>query len=393
VTPDERSRLDTSIRAELSTRLERVSDRGAISLLGAGRDLESSLEEGRRFLERMAPGGWSTPGWPVDHGGRGWDEDHLEVFAEVLDDFERPDLYPFLIGLGTAGPMIIRHGTADQQHRFLDGIRTGEDLWCQLFSEPDAGSDLVSLRTRAHHQDGRWRIQGHKLWASRASVARFGLLLARSNPDAPPHHAMTVFLVDMSSAGISLSPIRQMNGDVHFYEVFLDDVVLDDSDRLGPIDGGWRVAMDTLGAERASAAALGGRGVGPEAVLELLDGNRNHQTSTGRHATVIRDRAARAFSELTLLHEGARHRRPEGHKLRFAAAARSLAALSYDVHGPQSMLDDGPWSAVETTAPSVSIRGGTDEVQRTVIGERVLGLPREPRPDMIANRTTTTTQD
>ena len=383
MTEDEREALAVMIRSVLSDRLTRRRDRTPVSLLGAGRDLESSLEEGRRFLESLGPGGWSTPGWPVDHGGLGWSEDRLELFGEILEEFERPDLYPFLIGLGTTGPMILRHGTDRQRRRHLEGIRTGSELWCQLSSGPDAGSDLVALRTRARRHEDHWQITGHKLWASRASVADFGLLLARSNNEAAPHRGLTVFLLDMDSPGISLGPIRQMNGDIHFYEVFLDDVIVSDEARLGPVDGGWGVAMDTLGAERASAAVLGGRGMGPEAVTALLADHRgpDRATSHDDHDAVIRDRAARAFGELTLLHQGARQRHPEGHKVRFAAASRSLAALAHQVRGAHAMVDHGPWSVIETTAPSVSIRGGTDEVQRNVIAERILGLPREPRPD------------
>lgn len=363
------------MRAVLAERLTPSQGHRTISLLGAGRDLDETLRQGRAFLEALAPGGWSTPGWPSRHGGLGMGEDELETLATVLDEFDRPDLYPFLIGLGTAGPMIIRHGTLQQQQRHLDPIRTGAELWCQLFSEPDAGSDLASLRTRATFDGSNWTIQGHKLWASRASIAQWGLLLARSNPQASSHRGLTVFIIDMSAAGITLAPIRQMNGDIHFYEVFFDDVIVSDAQRIGPVDEGWRVAMDTLSSERSAAAALGGRGVDVNAVGHLLEGSSVAETSH----SVVRDRAARTVTELMLLEMGHGFVRPEGHKIRFGAVARALASLSHQVRGATAMLDEGEWSALETTAPSVSIRGGTDEVQRNIIGERVLGLPREPR--------------
>lgn len=373
--------MTTSIDAPFADRLRSVLDArlprrrtAALSLLGAGIDVRRSVDEGRAYLAAMTDGGWATPGWPVEWGGAGLSGDELDVFAELIDEYDRPDPYVFLIGLGTAGPMIIRHGSDEQRARYLEPIRTGAEVWCQLFSEPDAGSDLSALRTRARRDGDDWIVDGHKFWVSRAEVATWGLLLARTNPDAPPRRGITTFILPMSEPGVSISPIRQMNDDAHFYEVFLDRVRIPDSQRLGPVDAGWTIALETLGAERGAAGSLGGVGMAPHAVVDLLAA---HPAATD---PLVRQHAARAYTALRLLELGRNGPLVEGAKLRFSSAARSFIDLTRRVRGTDALLDDGHLTLLELTSPSLSIRGGTDEIQRNVIGERVLGLPREPRP-------------
>ena len=367
------STLASDLRSILDTRLPRRRTR-ELSLLGAGVDVERSLVAGREYLARMAHDGWATPSWPVEHGGAGLSGDELDVFAEIADEYERPDLYLFLIGLSTAGPMIIRHGTHEQRSRYLEPIRTGTEVWCQLFSEPDAGSDLSALRTRAIRDGDDWVIDGHKLWVSRAEVATWGLLLARTNPTASQRHGITAFVLPMTTPGVTIAPIRQMNQDAHFFEVFLDGVRIADEQRLGPIDAGWPIALETLGAERGAAGSLGGVGLTPSAVVDLLTG---HPAASD---PIVRQQAARTYTLLRLLELGVTGPLAEGGKLRFTIAARAFIELSRRVRGSDALIDDGHVTLLELTSPSLSIRGGTDEIQRNTIGERVLGLPREPRP-------------
>lgn len=343
-------------------------------MLGAGADSELTVAAGRDYLQRMEPGGWATPGWPVEYGGAGLDPADEALFNELLDDYERPDLYPFLIGLSTAGPMICRHGTDAQRARLLAPTRSGREIWCQLFSEPDAGSDLASLRTRARPSRGGWAVDGHKFWVSRASYADWGLLLARTDPDLPARRGITAFVLPMDSSGVTISPIRQMNGDRNFYEVFLDNVHIDDSLRLGPVHAGWSIALETLSAERSAAGALGMVGLGPDSVVELI---RDHPAAND---PFVRALAAEAYTRLLLLRVSHRGRPVEGSKILFAAAVRSYIALARRLRGLSAQLHDDAWTPLELTAPSLSIRGGTDEIQRNLIAERVLGLPREPRP-------------
>lgn len=365
-------------RAVLATRLpKRRPDGRPPALLGAGVSLEEQRERGRAYLEALADGGWGTPSWPVEAGGAGLDRDELLELERLHADYERPDLYLFAIGLGMAGPMIARHGTPDQRARHLDAIRTGREIWCQLFSEPQAGSDLASLRTRARRDGDGWLISGHKTWVSRASLADYGLLLARTDPDARRHEGLTVFILPMDAAGVTVAPIRQMNGDDHFCEVFLEDVRLDDSHVLGAVGEGWRVAMSTLAAERGVAADAG---VPPQAVLALL---REHG---GADDPLTRDAAGRAIVTLALPAICRREGFDDGAKVLAAEGARQLAALARELRGPAAALDDGPWAMLELTAPSLSIRGGTDEIQLNVIAERVLGLPREPRGESADGR-------
>lgn len=368
--PDElRERLRAIFRARLPPRERRP----AVSLLGAGQD-EAAVARGRAYLQALAEGGWGTPAWPPEAGGAGLDEEALRVWSVVAEEHERPDLYPFLIGIEMVGPILVRFGSDDQRRRWLEPIRTGREIWCQLFSEPEAGSDLAALRTRAERTGSGWRVRGHKLWVSRAAYATWGLLLARTGTEAARHAGLTTFALRMDAAGVRTAPIRQMNGDEHFHEVFLDDVEISDADRIGAVGEGWAVAMSTLARERVAAADAGAPGLSPALVLELL-------RDSGRLGDALsRQRAAEVIARLALLRLGREQGTSLGAKLVLADAVRRLVELARDVRGPAATLEDETWSMLDLTAPSLSIRGGTDEIQLDVIAERELGLPREPRP-------------
>ena len=240
------------VRSELSARLApRPVDR-PVSVLGAGND---DLEAGRRYLAALAGTGLAVPSWPREYGGLGATPAEVAIVRRELADFDVPDLYPYLVGLELIGPTLLAHGTPEQCARWLPPIATGEEIWCQLFSEPGAGSDLAGLSTRAHAEGDEWRVHGQKVWTSRGAYSRFGLLLARHDPTVPKHQGITAFGIDLRGAGVDVRPLRQMNGDAHFTEVFLDDAIVRDADRIGAAGEGWRVALTCLSFERGAATA------------------------------------------------------------------------------------------------------------------------------------------
>ncbi|MDQ1375617.1 MAG: hypothetical protein QOJ09_2955, partial [Actinomycetota bacterium] len=204
------------MRQVLDERLPRRTDRAVPSVLGAGSD---DLEAGRAFLAALAEDGLATPTWPVAYGGMGATPEDAAIVNEELAAFERPDLYPFMVGISLVGPTLLTHATDAQKDRWLPAIRSGEEIWCQLFSEPDAGSDLAGLRCRAVRDGEQWRVSGTKVWSSRAHYSRWGLLLARTDFSVPKHAGITAFALDMTAPGVDVRPLRQMNGDTHFNEV------------------------------------------------------------------------------------------------------------------------------------------------------------------------------
>jgi alkylation response protein AidB-like acyl-CoA dehydrogenase len=296
-------------------------------------------------------------------------------------------LYPYLVGLALVGPTLVAHGTAEQQSRWLPHIRRGDEIWCQLFSEPDAGSDLANLSTRAVRDGDTWRVTGQKVWTSRGSYSRRGLLLARTDIHAPKHDGITAFGIDMHAPGVEVRPLRQMNGDAHFTEVFFDHAPVDDRDRIGAVGDGWRVALTTLAHERGAVGSPGGSFLDVERLIRLA------RARGGVHDPALRDALVRVVIDARVAsltarraRDGARAGRPgpegSGLKLRGAAAFKAFVDVAMRLLGADALCDpQAEWQTLFLTAPSLSIRGGTDEVQRNIIGERVLGLPGEPRVD------------
>ncbi len=373
------------VRAELTTRLAARVAGEFTTILGSGSD---DLETGRRYLQALAGSGLAVPSWPREYGGLDATPDQVGVVRAELAAFAVPDLYPYLVGLELVGPTLIAHGRADQCARWLPKIATGEEIWCQLFSEPGAGSDLAGLATRSTRDGEQWTVNGQKVWTSRGSYAEWGLLLARHDPTVPKHRGITAFGLDLRGAGVDVRPLRQMNGDAHFTEVFLDDAVVADADRIGDVGDGWRVALTCLSYERGASTAGGTSG--------LLDVNRliDLARAKGRASDpLLRDALARLVIESRVMGYTARRARdtalagrpgPEGSgmKARGAALFKAYTALAARILGADATIDPhGEWQTLFLTAPSISIRGGTDEIQRNIVGERVLGLPEEPRVD------------
>ena len=375
-------RFRSTVRNTLATRLPARQNHDVPRLYGVG-ESEEDRERGRSFLKLFADLGWTTPAWPTQHGGAGLSSAHTVVISQELEAFDVPDLYPFDVGLRMVASVLLRHGTDDQRHRWLQGIRVGDDVWCQLFSEPGAGSDLGSLNCRAELIDGGWVVNGHKIWSSRAAYSQWGLLLCRTATTENKHHGLTAFALPMGADGVTVEPIRQMNGDDHFAEVLLREVRIEDDCRLGEIDAGWGVAMTTLANERAGLRTAG-LGVHAQQVRGLLEMRPNDPLLRAQVLDVIIDlevtrmTAQRAAAAIVM---GATPG-PEGSgaKLRSTALLEHLTEVALDALGDDSLVDDNPWAPLVLTVPSLSIRGGTSEIQRNIISERVLGLPRDSRP-------------
>jgi len=372
------------VRTELATRLAPRRDDRAVSVLGAGND---DLDAGRRYLGALAGTGLAVPAWPKEYGGLGATPAEVAIVRRELGEFDVPDLYPYLVGLELIGPTLLAHGTPEQCARWLPSIATGEEIWCQLFSEPGAGSDLAGLSTRARAEGDVWRANGQKVWTSRGAYSQWGLLLARHDSGVPKHQGITGFGIAMDAEGVDVRPLRQMNGDAHFTEVFLDDARVLDGDRIGAVGEGWRVALTCLSFERGAATTGSSGG--------LLDVERLIELARARGLLsdrVVRDAIARLVVDLRVMsltirraRDIARSGQPgpagSGLKLRGSKTFRDYTNLAERLLGADALTATEPWHTLFLTAPSLSIRGGTDEIQRNIVGERVLGLPEEPRLD------------
>ncbi len=370
------------VRRALAALLPRRDPDAPATVLGAGSD---DLEAGRRWLAGAADsGGWAVPTWPRRFGGRDATADEARLIAEVLADFAVPDLYPYAVGLSLVGPILLDRGTPDQQRRWLRRIADGSEIWCQMFSEPDAGSDLANLATRAVRDGDDWILEGQKVWTSRGLYSRWGMCMARTDPEQPKHRGITMFAVDMTAPGVEVRPLHQMNGDEHFTEVFLSEVRVPDSDRLGDLGAGWAMAMEVFAHERASLGGSGG-GLDPgqgEAWFHRLAGRGALNDPVRRDAAlrILTAQRVAGWTTRRLAAAGEAGSGGSGAKLRQVAIFKARTGLDEDARGPEGMLT-GEGHVEFLTGPSMSIRGGTDEIQRNIIGERVLGLPPEPRVD------------
>jgi alkylation response protein AidB-like acyl-CoA dehydrogenase len=329
----------------------------------------------------LAAAGLVAPHWPAPWGLGADADEQLLIEEELLRaGVERPD-NP--IGIGWAGPTLLAGGTPEQQQRWLPGILDGSAFWCQLFSEPGAGSDLASLRTRAERDGDVYVVTGQKIWSTWAFRADWGILLARTDPAAPRQRGISYFVVDMRSPGIEVRPLVEMTGGTHFSEVFLDDVRIPVEQRIGSEHGGWALAKVTLANERVSLSEGGVLwGMGPR-TADLFD---RVAAGGGIADPALRQRAARVHTQAVLhdamrgvVHDSVRKALSDEHGQEVMALAKDLRGAA-GMLGVQSAeaeeLDVWHWGYLFSRA--LTIGGGTAEIQRTIIGERLLGLPREP---------------
>jgi alkylation response protein AidB-like acyl-CoA dehydrogenase len=335
------------------------------------------------------------------HGGLELSPRLQRVVDERLDAVteHRPSFF-HVIGHGMGAPMLNAHGTEEQKKRFLRPLFTGEEIWCQLFSEPDAGSDVAGLATRAVRDGDEWVVNGQKVWTTVAHVSKWGMLVARTDPSAPKHRGMTYFLIDMEAEGVDIRPLRQITGEAEFNEVYMTDVRIPDAHRIDDVGAGWRVAITTLMNERvAIGAAVRPRNEGP--IGDLLSvwseyggdaADRDHVVKLWAQAEAARLTNIRASQNSEAGTPG-----PEGStsKLVYAELNKKIYELATELMGPEGMLYDS-YDFIQPTeddpvstdmrrrflrSRANSIEGGTSEIMRNILGERVLGLPGEPRVD------------
>jgi alkylation response protein AidB-like acyl-CoA dehydrogenase len=381
---------DSPADAEFRAEARRVLEEAVSALPGPEpATVEERLPFFRQFQAAIQRAGYAGLSWPREYGGRDATLTEQAIFLQEYDRAGAPDRLN-LLGEGLAGPTIIDFGTDAHKQRFLPPILSGEEIWCQLFSEPNAGSDLASLETRAERDGDGWRITGQKVWTSRAQVAAYGLLLARTGGGAR-HKGITYFLLPMDSEGVTIRPLRHMLGEAEFNEVFLDDVHVPDDLRIGDVDGGWRVAMATLSYERVALAT--GRVNVQRLVGDLVrlvrEGERDGRPLADDVALrrKVADLYARAqvqrvngLRALSSLEQGTPGPEASIGKLLSAPLVEDLADLALSLSGLDGQLDeDGeldPWLRLSYQARGTSIAGGTTFIQRNIVAERVLGLPR-----------------
>ena len=350
----------------------------------------------RQWQRLLFEGGYAGLTWPTAHGGQGVDAKIRAVFTEEADRAGAPERLN-TVGEDFAGPTIVAFGTEAQQARFLTPILRGDEVWCQLFSEPESGSDLASLRTRATRVDGGWRVSGQKIWTSRAHLAANAILLARTGgEDKPRHRGITYFLLPMDSPGITVRPLAHMLGEAEFNEVFLDDVFVPDDLVLGAVDGGWPVAMATLGFERVAIAT--GRVNTARAVADIVADVRAMTDSSGRPLGAdanVRAQVADLYGR-ALVHHAIGQRvltaAADGDapgpatsigKLYFcplvedlADFRQSLSPLGGQLAPEEQAAGESRWQRLAYQARGTAIAGGSTFIQRNIVAERLLGLPR-----------------
>ena len=340
----------------------------------------------RWWQERLAEGGWAGLTWPPRYGGRGMSVVHEAIFLEEAARRDAPDPLN-LLGMILAGPTILVHGTQAQKDRYLPTILTGEQIWCQGFSEPGAGSDLAALRTRATKVEGGYVVTGQKVWTSFAHEADQCMLLARTGAAGDAKHAgITYFLASMDN--IDVRPLVMINGDKDFNELFLNDVFVADDDVLGAVGGGWPVALTTLAFERGSLAftlgAMSGRVL--DRLVDLVVASGAHDdplivTDVGRYAADVEALRLGTIRQMSALSHG-KTPGAEGSavKLAWARVMQAMTRTALQIAGPEGIVTDhevgARWTSGYLRTRGNSIEGGTDEINKSIIAERVLGLPR-----------------
>jgi alkylation response protein AidB-like acyl-CoA dehydrogenase len=389
-------------RAEVRAWLAANAPMEALTAVGGGLTPPASheptfLATAKAWQTRKFDAGWACLQWPRAWGGR----DATPIQGIIFQQEEGPYSVfsrAFRIGQGICGPTVAAWATEAQKQRYLPKIASGEEIWCQLFSEPAGGSDLAGLRTRAVSDGDGWIVNGQKIWTSFAHIAQFGLLLARTDPKAPKHHGLTMFFVDMNSPGIEVRPIRQANGERDFNEVFFTDLRIPDSQRLGAVGEGWRVSLTTLMNERMTLGSTPYTGFaelfqlcckapGPAGGLAIDDrAVRSRLADFATRASGLKYNGMRAISAISRGEPPG----PENSigKLVAASTLQEIAMMALDLQGRAGVVDDCSLSpevvrlqAALMRSPATRIEGGTDEILKNIIAERVLGLPQDFRAD------------
>jgi alkylation response protein AidB-like acyl-CoA dehydrogenase len=380
-----REEIAAWLKANLVGEFEQLKFRG-----GPG-DEHMFPEERKRWEQKLAEGGWTCVGWPKEHGGRAATIEQQVIFFEEYARAGAPGRVGH-IGEGLAGPTIIAFGSDEQKQKYLPAIVSGKELWCQGYSEPSAGSDLANVKTKARLDEagGKWVINGQKVWTSLAHESDWCFVIARTDPDSVAHKGLGFFLVSMHQPGVTVRPIEQLTGTSEFNEVFFDDAVAEDI-VAAPGDG-WKVAMTLLGFERG-VSTLGQQMLFQNELDEIV---RIAKANGAAKDPVLRQRIAEAHTGLRLMRYNAMRMLSDAsggtlqkaalvYKLHWASWHRNLGALAMDVLGPEAeMLESGPYNLTRLQSMylftrSDTIYGGTNQIQRNIIAERGLGMPKEPK--------------
>ncbi len=379
----EQAQYRAQIRAWLE---EHKSEAPIIEGDGALTDPDEILAARRAWQGRLAEAGLAGATWPKEYGGQGVGPIENVIISQEMRRAGVPGILD-VIGVGMLGPTIIAHGTDEQKGRYLGAMLHGDEVWCQLFSEPAAGSDLAAVQTRARrNDDGSWTLNGQKVWTTNAQFAAFGLILARTNPDVPKHKGMTMFIVPMDGAGVTVRGLRQISGEAEFNEVFFDDVTIDAGSVVGPVDGGWGVGLTTLMFERLTIGMGGGyrsdrfaRAIAGDPAARRDSGVRHELGELSAELESIRWTGYRSISAL----QSGQIPGPEFGlaKVTMVNCAVKAGDLVADIVGPDALAEDGEFAYMISFLPGLKSAGGTEEILRNTIGERVLGLPPEPRLD------------
>jgi alkylation response protein AidB-like acyl-CoA dehydrogenase len=351
---------------------------------------ESEIIAARRTWQgKLAEGGLAGVTWPKDFGGQGLGPIEQVICNQEIAKVKVPGILD-AIGVGMLGPTIIAHGTDEQKTRYLGPMLHGDEVWCQLFSEPAAGSDLAAVQARARLQDdGSWKLSGQKVWTTNAQFASYGLLLARTDADVPKHKGLTMFIVPIDAPGVTVRGLRQISGEAEFNEVFFDDVAIDADAVVGGVGNGWGTALTTLMFERVTIG-LGSEGMGynsnrfAQAIAADADARRDHEVrhTLGEIASELLAVRFTGYRTLSALQKGQVPGPESGlAKITIVSGAIKAGDLIADVLGPDALAEDGEWAYMISFLPGLKSAGGTEEILRNTIGERVLGLPPAPRLD------------
>jgi len=385
---------DTPEQAEYRKRVqawleEHKSEAPVLRGEGALKDEDEIISARREWQRKLAEAGLAGVTWPAELGGQGLGPIEQVIVNQEISKAGVPGILD-VIGVGMLGPTIIAHGTEDQKSRYLGPMLHGDEVWCQLFSEPAAGSDLAGVQTRAKQSDGGgWVLNGQKVWTTNAQFAAYGLLLARTDPEQHKHKGLTMFIVPMDGEGVTIRGLRQISGEAEFNEVFFDDLKVGADAVVGPLNGGWGTALTTLMYERVTIG-LGSEGMGYSAtryadVIAADPAARADDDVRQRLGEIAIELLAVRFTgyrTLTALAKGQIPGPESGlAKVTLVNAAIKAGELLADVIGPEALDEDSEWAYMISFLPGLKSAGGTEEILRNTIGERVLGLPPEPRLD------------
>jgi alkylation response protein AidB-like acyl-CoA dehydrogenase len=397
---------DTQEEAKFRQKAREWLDANAPTYLKA--DLETSgfgsastgsydeLEESKKWQQKKSEAGWACLAWPKEFGGRNASAIESVIWSQEEGLYSKLSGH-FIIGQGMCAPTLMGYASEEQKQHYIPKIASGNELWCQLFSEPSGGSDLAGLRTKAERDGDDWVINGQKIWTSLAHLSQYGILITRTDPTVPKHKGLTMFFLDMSSPGVEISPIKQANGQSGFNEVFLDNVRIPDNQRLGEVGDGWRVSLTTLMNERL---AIGGSiSTGYPELKDLLMSMQINRKPAIKDPAVrskladwhckaagLKNTSSRTISAMS---QG-QIPGPESSigKLVAGAMRQDVAKFALDLQGlggtiidPRIARDGAQFQEMLLRAPAVRVEGGTDEILRNIIGERVLGLPADMRAD------------